>query len=221
MPKILSTMFILNQTNSIANQFLADLRNIDRQHDRMRFRRNLERLGEIMAYEVSKSLPYQPEQIQTPLAKTEINCLADTPVIISVMRAAIPFHQGVLNYFDQADSGYIGAYRKEVEGKDLKFDLDYLAAPSIEGKEILVVDPMLATGGSLLTSIHHLLKNGTPKKIHIIAAIAAPEGIERVSKELKLPHAFWLCALDERLNEKSYIVPGLGDAGDLAFGAKL
>ncbi|MBS9522469.1 uracil phosphoribosyltransferase [Litoribacter ruber] len=214
-------MFILNQTTSIANQFLADLRNIDRQQDRMRFRRNLERLGEIMAYEVSKSLTFESHTITTPLAQTEVKRLTDNPVVISVMRAAIPFYQGFINYFDDADSGFIGAYRREAEGQDLEIDLDYLAAPSIEGKEVLIVDPMLATGGSLLTSIKHLLVNGTPKKLHIISAIAAPEGIEHVKNNLDLPHEFWLCALDERLNEKSYIVPGLGDAGDLAFGQKL
>ncbi|WP_143962419.1 uracil phosphoribosyltransferase [Litoribacter populi] len=214
-------MFILNQTTSIANQFLADLRNVNRQQDRMRFRRNLERLGEIMAYEVSKNLPFVTHTISTPLEDTEAKKLKDNPVIISVMRAAIPFYQGILNYFDEADSGFIGAYRKEIEGQSLKIDLDYIAAPSIEGKEVLIVDPMLATGGSLLTSINHLLANGTPKKLHIIAAIAAPEGIEHVKQNLDLPHEFWLCALDEKLNEKSYIVPGLGDAGDLAFGQKL
>jgi len=216
-------MFILNESSSIANQFLAELRDVNRQNDRMRFRRNLERLGEIMAYELSKSLEYHNEKIKTPLANTNIKILTETPVVLSVMRAALPFYQGVLNYFDQADSGFIGAYRKKHTSaeEEVEIDLNYIAAPSIEGKEVIIVDPMLATGKSFVKSLHHLVENGNPKTVHIMAIIAAPEGMEYIKKHLSVPHKFWFCAMDEKLNEMAYIVPGLGDAGDLAFGPKI
>ncbi|HSJ68421.1 MAG TPA: uracil phosphoribosyltransferase [Anditalea sp.] len=216
-------MFILNESPSIANQFLTELRDVTRQNDRMRFRRNLERLGEIMAYELSKSLDYQIEEIKSPLSLTSIYNLKETPVILSVMRAALPYYQGVINYFDNADSGFIGAYRKthhSVED-EIEIDLNYIAAPSIENKEVIIVDPMLATGKSFVKSVHHLLENGNPKMVHIMAVIAAPEGIEFIQKNLKIPHKFWIGAMDQELNDMAYIVPGLGDAGDLAFGPKL
>jgi uracil phosphoribosyltransferase len=216
-------MFILNESSSIANQFLAELRDVNRQNDRMRFRRNLERLGEIMAYELSKSLEYHNEEITTPLTDTSLKSLTETPVILSVMRAALPFYQGVLNYFDHADSGFIGAYRKKhLSAEDeVEIDLNYIAAPSIEGKEVIIVDPMLATGKSFVKSVNHLIENGKPKMVHIMAVIAAPEGVEYIKNNLTLPHKFWFCALDKELNEMAYIVPGLGDAGDLAFGPKI
>ncbi|AWW30310.1 uracil phosphoribosyltransferase [Echinicola strongylocentroti] len=214
-------MFVLTDHNSIANQYMEGLRDISQQNDRLKFRRNMERLGEIIAYELSKSLDYSSHAITTPLAETTSNKLSDSPVIISILRAAIPFYQGFLNYFDQADSGFIGAYRKaETSGTEVEIDFSYLAAPNIEGKEIILVDPMLATGKSLITSVGQLLKNGTPKKIHIAAVIAAPEGIHHLKERLGLPYQLWLGAVDEKLNEKAYIVPGLGDAGDLSFGPK-
>lgn len=214
-------MFILNESPSIANQFLAELRDVNRQNDRMRFRRNLERLGEVLAYEVSKSLDYKPANIETPLSTTSIESLTSFPVILSVMRAALPFYQGVLNYFDQSDSGFIGAYRKKDHSDVVEIDLNYIAAPSIENKDLLIVDPMLATGKSFVKSVYHILENGNPRSVNILSVIAAPEGVNYIKQNLPVACNLWFCALDKELDSKSYIVPGLGDAGDLAFGPKL
>lgn len=214
-------MFILNRHPSLASQFLAELRDISKQNDRMRFRRNLERLGEIMAYEISKEMAYQTTSVMTPLESTTVELIANQPVVIPILRAAVPFFQGVMNYFDQADSGFIGAYRKESENEELTIDFNYLTAPSLEGREVILVDPMLATGKSFVKSLNNLYKNGLPSKVHIVSVIAAPEGIQHIKEHITVDHKFWLCALDERLNHKQYIVPGLGDAGDLAYGAKL
>lgn len=216
-------MFVLDQHASIGNQFLTELRDVSIQNDRLRFRRNLERLGEIMAYEISKELAYTTTLIDTPLIKTEGTVLAEQPVIISILRAAAPFFQGVVNCFDRADCGFIGAYRKETEAEeDLEIEFGYLAAPSVSGKELLLVDPMLATGKSFVKSLENLLKkHGSPSRIHIVSVIATPEGVQHVSENLSIPYKFWTCALDERLDERNYIVPGLGDAGDLAFGPKI
>jgi uracil phosphoribosyltransferase len=213
-------MFVLNKNTSVANQFIADLRNIDIQNDKPRFRKNLERLGEILAYELSKSLDYAPQMIQTPLANTLIQLPVKSPVLIGILRAALPFYQGFLNYFDQSESGFIGAYREENQGKDVSISYQYQALPSIHGKEVILIDPMLATGKSLVASIKNLQKSGTPSNIHIASVIAAPEGIEFIQKELGDKVTFWLAAVDEHLNKQYYIVPGLGDAGDLAFGSK-
>jgi uracil phosphoribosyltransferase len=217
-------MFILNQTNSIGNQFLSEIRALDLQKDRLRFRRNLERLGEIMAYEVSKSLDYHTKVITTPLQKTELQLIKEQPVLLSVLRAAIPFYQGFLNYFDNADSGFVGAYRKPPnfsDPNDFEIGYYYQATPSLENKDVILIDPMLATGKSFVTCIENLLKNGVPRKIHIVSIIGAPEGIQHIQDSLKIPIEIWLCALDEKLNDHAYIVPGLGDAGDLAFGNKI
>lgn len=216
-------MFILNQKNSIANHFLAEIRDVSVQKDRMRFRKNLERIGEILAYEVSKALPYRKRKIEGPFGEISTALLPEQPVIISVLRAAVPFYQGIINFFDHADSGFIGAYREEVQEKDglVTISLNYMAAPDITDKTIILVDPMLATGKSFMKSIKHLLANGTPRQIEIVSAIAAPEGVAYISENLDIPYRIWTGALDEKLNAKSYIVPGLGDAGDLAFGTKL
>ncbi|MFD2200283.1 uracil phosphoribosyltransferase [Shivajiella indica] len=216
-------MFILNSNNSIANQFLSDLRDINIQKDRFKFRKNLERLGEIMAYEISKCMDYDSVEIETPLKKTKVKRLTNSPVLISVLRAALPFYQGFINYFDHSDSGFVGAYRKEEKSakKDIEIDFLYQAAPNIEGKEVILIDPMLATGKSFIKTIQHLLVNGKPKMIHIACVIASPEGVSYIQKNLDIPYKLWLGALDENLNENFYIVPGLGDAGDLSFGNKL
>jgi uracil phosphoribosyltransferase len=216
-------MFILNQQNSIANTYLAEIRNIDVQHDRLRFRKNIERLGELLAYEISKSLSFKQTSITTPLKETSVNLISDQPILISVLRAAMPFYQGFLNIYDHADSGFIGAYRTEEvkDGAEIEISLLYQAAPNIDGKEVILIDPMLATGKSFLKSIENLQKNGLPKMIHIASVIAAPEGVAYLEQNIKLPYKLWTCALDEKLNSNSYIVPGLGDAGDLAFGEKL
>lgn len=213
-------MYILSKQPSIANQFIAELRSIQIQKDRMRFRKNLERLGEILAYEISKSMEYDIIELETPLAITKVEVPKQQPVIISVLRASLPFYQGFLNFFDKAESGFIGAYREE-KGDEISINLGYHASPDLTGKEIIIADPMLATGKSIIKSIDTLFNHGLPKFIHIASAFGAPEGVEYITNTLKTPHKIWLGALDERLNSQSYILPGLGDAGDLAFGEKL
>ncbi|WP_209329625.1 uracil phosphoribosyltransferase [Lunatimonas salinarum] len=215
-------MFVLNRDNSIANHYLAELRNTETQTNRLVFRKNLERLGQIMAYEISKELTYETSTIKTPLAETKIPLAASPPVVIAVLRAAIPYFNGVLSVFDNADSGLIGAFRKDhLEHQPIEIELGYLAAPSIEGKDVILVDPMLATGKSFVKSINALLKHGRPTTFHLLSVIAAPEGVEYLQKSLKSPFKIWTCALDDRLDSHSYIIPGLGDAGDLCFGPKL
>ncbi|WP_339874627.1 uracil phosphoribosyltransferase [uncultured Algoriphagus sp.] len=214
-------MFVLSDTPSLANRFLREMRDIRIQNDRMRFRRNLERMGEIMAYEISKSFQYSLEVIETPLTSTSTLTQTEQPVIISVMRASLPFYTGMLNYFDQAESGFIGAFRDESESGEISVQLGYHASPSVEGRVIILADPMLATGKSLVESIQTILLHGTPKHIHIAAVIAAPEGIQNLKDSISFSYSLWLGAIDDKLNDQSYIVPGLGDAGDLAFGSKL
>ena len=214
-------MFILSETNSIANHFIAELRDVNIQHDSMRFRKNMERLGEILAYEVSKMLSYQATTVQSSLAIAHTNLLTTQPVLVTILRASLPFHQGFLNVFDRAENAFIGAYRgKHRPDETFDIQMDYLASPDLTHKTIVLIDPMLATGKSLLKSYEALLACGKPARIIIVAAIAAPEGIAFLQKEI--PDAdFFMGSLDEKLNHKFYIVPGLGDAGDLAYGAKL
>lgn len=212
-------VFILNQEPSVANHFIAELRDVNVQRDSMRFRRNLERLGEILAYKISTGLSFRTEAVQTPLALTAELVLEDYPVLATVLRAGLPFHQGFLNYFDRAASAFVAAYRVEATS-ELAVHVDYMVAPSLEGKVLLLVDPMLATGKSLALTYKAMLRFGTPREVHLAAAIASPEGVAHIQAEV--PQArIWLGALDERLDERFYIVPGLGDAGDLAFGAKI
>jgi uracil phosphoribosyltransferase len=211
---------VLGKENSIANDFLRELRDTQQQTDRARFRNNLTRLGELMAYEISKKLRYQPQTIQTPLAAMQVDLLAQQPVLITVLRAGLPYFLGFQNLFNQADSGFIGAFRKEDEHA-LTIQLGYHAAPDLTGKTVLLIDPMLATGKSFIKSIESLQKNGIPAYIHIASLVAAPEGVKFIEDNLKIPNTVWTWALDERLNDQLYIVPGLGDAGDLCFGEKL
>jgi len=186
----------------------------------LRFRENLKRLAILLAYEISKDLSFKPRVVKTSLSETTTAVIADDLVIISILRAAIPFSEGFVSVFDHAEVGFIGAARKE-GGEEVEIALDYTAAPDITNKTVIIVDPMLATGKSLVKSMEKLRTNGTPKNVHLASVIAAPEGIEFINKNLDLDFKIWTCALDERLNEMSYIVPGLGDAGDLAFGPKL
>jgi uracil phosphoribosyltransferase len=198
---------------------MAQLRNKTVQQDSMRFRRNLERLGEIMAYEISKTLPFSPQKVQTPLAETTVNLPVEFPVLATVLRAGLPFHHGFLNYFDASESAFVAAYRIE-RTNDLQIQVDYLTSVSLENKILLLVDPMLATGKSLALTYQAMLRFGTPRETHIAACVASPEGIAHIQQEL--PNVkIWLGALDEKLNENSYIIPGLGDAGNLAYGAKI
>lgn len=212
--------FNLSEQNSVANEFIAELRDKNIQRDRSKFRKNVERLGQIMAYEISKQLLYQRKQVQTPLGTAFANVLATDPVLVTVFRAGLPYFQGFLDFYDRSDCGFIGARRKE-GGTEIKIELDYLAAPSIDGRPVILIDPMLATGKSFIRSVSELSKFGTPSHIHVAALVAAPEGIKYITENLKLSHSIWTCVLDENLNSQFYIVPGLGDAGDLCFGQKL
>lgn len=213
-------MFILNGNPSIANQFLFELRDADAQKDRMRFRKNLQRLGEILAYEISKSLPYEKKSAATPLGSALIMMPREVPVLVTILRAGLPFFEGFVNIFDSSDCGFIGAFRKEDEHQ-MSIRLEYLATPDVHNKIVVLIDPMLATGRSIVDSLKALERNGTPRHLHIASLVAAPEGIEFLKREVKLPYSLWTCAVDEKLNSKYYIVPGLGDAGDLSYGDKL
>lgn len=211
---------VLNRQNSIGNQYLLELRDKTIQQNRERFRKNVERLGELMAYEISKKLQYHQKKVETPLGTSVVSIPTDNPVLITVLRAGLPYFIGFQNVFGEADCGFIGAYRKESEAS-LTITLDYLATPSLEGRTVILVDPMLATGQSVIKAVNALLKHGKPEYIHVAALVSAPEGLESLTKNITLEHDIWTWALDERLNEQHYIVPGLGDAGDLSFGEKL
>ncbi|KOF02506.1 uracil phosphoribosyltransferase [Roseivirga seohaensis subsp. aquiponti] len=213
-------MRVLNTINSIANTYLAELRNVEVQNDRLRFRTNLQRLGTLMAYEISKTLHFEKQKIQTPLAITAEQTISDSIVLVSILRAAVPFMNGFLDVFDHSEVGFIGAWRKE-ETENIEVALEYSAAPNLEGKTLILIDPMLATGKSLVASLNQILKNGKPAGIYLASVIAAPEGIEYLKRNIEVDHELWIWAVDEKLNDKSYIVPGLGDAGDLSFGSKL
>lgn len=212
----------LSEKNSVLNHFLGQIRNINIQKDSMRFRRNIERIGEIMAYEVSQSLTYKNVEIETPLGIKKTTEIADPLVICSILRAGLNLHHGFLNYFDDAENGFISAYRHHPNNDDY-FDIrvDYEAVTEINGKNLLLVDPMLATGKSIVSVYNKLMERGTPKEIHIIVIIAAPEGVAYLEQNLPDTCHLWIASLDEKLNDKSYIVPGLGDAGDLSYGSKL
>jgi uracil phosphoribosyltransferase len=212
----------LSEQNSILNHFLTEIRAVSIQNDRMRFRKNMERIGEIMAYELSKTLDYKAIAIQTPLGVKETATVSAPVVLCSILRAGLALHQGFMNFFDAAENGFVSAYRHHFNNDD-QFEIlvEYQAAPSFEGKNLILIDPMLATGQSIVAVIHKLHLEHQPKEIHIAVAIAAPEGIAYLEKNLPDNCHLWVAALDEKLNEKSYIIPGLGDAGDLAYGSKL
>jgi uracil phosphoribosyltransferase len=212
-------LFNLGEKNSLANQFLLELRDKQIQQDRFRFRRNLERLGEIMAYEISKKLNYSSQQVHTPLGSSVLS-IPDPPILVTVMRAGLPYFNGFQNFFDGSDSGFIGAYRKEGEA-EITINLDYVASPGLDGRVLILIDPMLATGRSLVRSMNELKRWGKPSHIHFATLVAAPEGIEFLKNEIKTNFSIWTYAVDEKLNHQFYIVPGLGDAGDLSFGEKI
>ena len=215
-------VFNLSDHNSIATQFLYELRDVQIQTDRARFRRNVERLGQILAYEISKNLSYEAAAVNTPVAVAEVRRLARTPMLITILRAGLPFMQGFLDVFDHADAGFIGAYREEGSG-EVKIKMDYAATPPVTGREVILIDPMLATGKSVIGTLTHFITNQAPTCFHVASVIAAPEGIELVEKfarQLPCPLNIWTGAVDQGLNDKYFIVPGLGDAGDLSFGKK-
>lgn len=213
--------FILTQTDHLASTYLAELRDVQIQKDRARFRRNLERIGQVLAYELSKTLRYQNIEVVTPLGVKTTRQLAAQPILVSVLRAGMPLFNGFLEVFDHADSAFIGAYRGPHQA-DNSFDieLEYVAAPSIEGRDVILLDPMLATGKSLVRAVESLKKFGTPSSVHIVSVIAAEPGVAYLKQQLPNAH-LWIGDTDQTLNSHSYIIPGLGDAGDLAFGPKL
>jgi uracil phosphoribosyltransferase len=213
-------IFNLSAQNTIGNQFIAELRDRNIQLDRAKFRKNMKRLGQLMAYEISKRLNFKDEIIQTPLGQTSIQLFSEYPVLLTVMRAGLPYFDGFLDFFDQSDCGFIGAYRQE-GSEEIVIHLDYVATPNVNDREVIVVDPMLATGKSFVRSIQALLKYGTPSHIYVASLVASPEGIRFLKENLNVPFSIYTCAVDENLNHQFDIVPGLGDAGDLSFGMKL
>lgn len=208
--------------NSLLNQFIAEIRDEVIQKDRMRFRRNIERIGEILGYELSKSLEYKTKKVTTPLGTKDIAIPTDQFVLCSVLRAGLPLHQGLLNYFDHAENAFISAYRHHPDGGDaFEVIVKYFAAPDLNNKILILTDPMLATGKTLENVLKALKEHGTPKQIHIISVIGSKAGINHVSSVFPESTHLWIAAIDDELTSKGYIIPGLGDAGDLAFGTKL
>ncbi|MBS1589014.1 MAG: uracil phosphoribosyltransferase [Bacteroidetes bacterium] len=209
----------LSTSNSLLSVWVRELRDVTIQNDRMRFRRNMERIGEIAAYEISKQLPFERVLVQTPLGESEAFVLAQQPVLATILRAGVPLHQGLLNYFDQGDNAFIAAYRKHHRDGSFEIAQHYVTSPAIEGRALIIADPMLATGSSLVLAIETLTENEKPTQIHIVCALACTIGIEYVARKFPQAH-IWCAAIDEELTARSYIVPGLGDAGDLAYGNK-
>lgn len=205
---------------SLVCDWIGEIRDVQIQSDRMRFRRNLERIGEIAAYEISRHLAYEEKEIQTPLGISQCKALKEQPVLATILRAGLPLHQGLLNYFDKADNAFISAYRKHQLDGSFEISLDYISCPELENRVVIISDPMLATGSSLVKTIQYLRDEGHPREIHVVVAIACTVGIEYVQRsepQVKI----WCGAIDEELTAKGYIVPGLGDAGDLAYGTKV
>jgi len=211
----------LSQQNSIFNNFLAEIRDEMIQRDSLRFRRNMERIAEIIGYELSKKLKYSSKEITTSLGQANMNTVDSQIVLATILRAGLPMHQGLLNYFDKADSAFVSAYRKHTSGDEFDVFVEYCAAPTIDQKVLVISDPMLATGTSMVMVYKTLLKNGNPKRVHIVSAIATQEALAMIKKHFPENTEVWVGAIDEELTAQAYIVPGLGDAGDLAFGDKL
>lgn len=209
------------KTDSLLSRYMMELRNVDIQHDMLRFRRNLERIGEIMGYEISKTLNYDNKEITTPLAQCVCREIADKVVLATIFRAGLPFHQGFLNAFDQAENAFVSAYRKYKEKENFDVFIEYIASPDLTGKTLILVDPMLATGASMELSYRALLTKGTPAKVHVASVIASQQAVDYVKATFPENTQVWIGAVDPEINSHSYIVPGLGDAGDLAFGCKL
>jgi len=209
-----------SEQHSLISTWISELRDADIQNDRMRFRRNLERIGEVAAYEISKVLPFEEKEVQTPLGIASSKIVEQHPVLATILRAGLPLHQGLLNYFDKADNAFISAYRKHNKDGSFEISLDYISCPELEDRVVIVSDPMLATGSSLVKTIHFLKEEGNPREIHIATVIACTVGIEYVKRE-EPSVTIWCGDIDDELTAKGYIVPGLGDAGDLAFGVKV
>ncbi len=212
----------ISKENSVLNSFLSEIRNTQIQKDRMRFRRNIERIGEILGYEMSKFFNYKTVSIETPLGHCDINVSTNDIVLCSILRAGVPLHNGLLNYFDTAENAFISAYRHHKDSPE-RFEIivEYLACPNLENKTLILADPMLATGQSMVATFEALKPFGTPKDVHLIGVIGAKEGVEFIENYFDNTTHLWIAAIDKELNDKGYIIPGLGDAGDLAFGEKL
>ena len=209
------------ETPSLVSQYLAEMRDVEVQKDPLRFRRNLERLGEIMAYELSKTLEYKTIEVPTPLnVAASCQVIAEQLVLATIFRAGVPFHQGFLRYFDKAENAFVSAYRKYKEKENFDVCIEYLASPLLEGKTLVLCDPMLATGASMELSYRALLTKGTPAKLHIASVIASRQAVEYMEKVMPADATLWVGVIDDQINSHSYIVPGLGDAGDLAYGVK-
>ena len=219
MPQI-DRLHILDREPSVLNQFLSEIREVGTQEDRLRFRRNLERIGEVLGYEISKTLRYVEREVETPLGSAEIHLPRDPIVLGTILRAGLPLHQGLLNYFDGAGNAFISAFRKHHKDGSFEIELEYVSCPKLDGTILILADPMLATGSSMVLAAKALEEYGTPREMHLVAAIGARLGVDYCLRELPEAHV-WLGSLDEELTAKSYIVPGLGDAGDLSYGAKL
>ncbi|KAA5533264.1 uracil phosphoribosyltransferase [Taibaiella lutea] len=212
-------VYNLSDQQSLITQWVSEIRDIDIQKDRLRFRRNMERIAEVAAYEISKQLPFITRNVITPLGESETLVIEEQPVLATILRAGVPMHNGLLNFFDKADSAFIAAYRKHHRDGSFEIEQHYITCPPLKGRPLIIADPMLATGASLILALETLLHYGMPAQIHIVSAIACSEGIENV--ERKFPEAsIWAATIDEELTARGYIVPGLGDAGDLAFGSK-
>ncbi len=213
-------IYNFSTSKSIVGPILAELRDVQIQKDGMRFRKNLERLGEILAYEVSKKLDFKEETVTTPLGEATVYQLNEQPILATILRAGLPMHQGFLNFFDKADSAFVSAYRKHIDKDDFEIQVEYVAAPTFENKTLIIIDPMLATGSSMVSVYKTLIKQGNPTRVIIAAAIAAPEALEYLQKHLPESTQYFIGAIDLELTAQAYIVPGMGDAGDLAFGVK-
>ena len=211
----------LSEQHSLVSNWVSELRDINVQNDRMRFRRNLERIGEIAAYEISKILPYTEKIIDTPLGTHNSRVLLEQPVLATILRAGLPLHNGMLNYFDKADNAFVSAYRKHHRDGSFEISMEYMSCPDLNNRIIIISDPMLATGASLVKTVQYMKEEGSPTEIHIVVAIACTVGIEYVQREVGKNVRIWCGDIDDELTAKGYIVPGLGDAGDLAFGQKM
>lgn len=210
----------LSDQHSLVSNWVSELRDVNVQGDRMRFRRNLERIGEVAAYEISKKLAFKTVEIPTPLGTHDSKVLEAQPVLATILRAGLPMHNGMLNYFDKADNAFISAYRKHHRDGSFEISLEYMSCPSLDNRTIIICDPMLATGASIVKTIQYMKDEGTPKEIHVVVAIACTMGIEYIQRECGDDITIWCGDIDDELTAKGYIVPGLGDAGDLAFGTK-
>lgn len=211
----------LGEQDSLFNQFMAEIRDVDVQKDSLRFRRNLERVGELIAFEISKVMEYETRPVKTPLGVSNCRVLAEQPVLATILRAGLPFHCGMLNYFDKAENTFISAYRVHHNNDDaFDVEIEYLSSPDLQGKTVILCDPMLATGSSMVLAYKALLERGEPGKLHVATVIASAQGVDLVQKHLPAETTIWTGAIDSELTPRSYIVPGLGDAGDLAYGSK-